>query len=114
MDFVCVYIDEAHANDKWPLGTHVDIPSHKTFEDRVNASDILIKKYGLKIPVFYDTMTNEFDQQFAIWPERYYIIKDNKIDFVCEPTDEFGFDRNDIETNICNRLKQTEVNPKCL
>jgi len=94
-----VYIAEAHANDIWPLGKHVDIPSHATFQDRVAASDILIHKYEFnKIAMYYDTMTNEFDNQFAVWPERYFIIKDGKFSNIFKPTVEFGFDRQSIES----------------
>jgi len=104
IDFVCVYIAEAHTNNVWPLGRHIDIPSHISFEDRVAASDILINKYEFKIPVMYDTMTNEFDQYYAVWPERYYIIKDNKMDFIFSPTVEFGFNRDQLEKKLNDRL----------
>jgi len=108
IDFVCIYISEAHANDVWPLGRHVDIPSHKTFEDRVTSSDILINKYGLNIPVMYDTMTDEFDKKYAVWPERYYIIRNNKMDYIFEPTIDFGFDRSEMENQLNNRLESLQ------
>jgi len=104
IDFLCVYIAEAHANDKWPLGRHVDIPSHKSFEDRVDSSDILINKYQFKIPVMYDTMTDEFDKNYAVWPERYYIIRDNKLVYIFCPTVDFGFDREELEKELQNCL----------
>jgi len=100
IDFLCVYIAEAHANDKWPLGKHVDLPTHKTFEDRVAASDILINKYGLKSPMMYDTMSDEFDKEFSVWPERYYIIKDNRIVNIFYPVIDFGFDRIAIHNEL--------------
>jgi len=97
IDFVNVYIAEAHANDTWPLGKHVDIPSHASFEDRVKASDILINKYGFnKIPVFYDDMDDKFDNLFSVWPERYFIIKDGKFVRIFQPSTSFGFDRKKI------------------
>jgi len=99
--FVVVYISEAHANDVWPLGKHVDIKSHKTFEERVAASDILTSKYGLKIPVVYDTMANEFDKHYAVWPERYYIIQqagaEPVLDWIFYPNVEVGYNRQEIE-----------------
>jgi len=105
IDFLCVYIAEAHANDVWPLGKHVDLPSHQSFEDRVAASDILINKYGFnRVPVYYDTMNDAFDSQFSVWPERYYIIKDGNIDHIFSPTIEYGFDRDDIKNELTKRL----------
>jgi len=97
-----VYIAEAHANDIWPLGKHVDLPTHSTFEDRVKASDILISKYGLKIPVMYDTMENMFDEKFAVWPERYYLVVDQKMKKIYKPKTNFGFERDAIELDLLN------------
>jgi len=100
VDFLCVYIKEAHANDIWPLGKHVDLPSHKTFEDRVASSDILLNKYKLEIPMMYDTMDDAFDKEFAVWPERYFIVIDYKMVVVFEPTLRFGFDRDHIHASL--------------
>lgn len=84
----------------WPLGTHVDLPSHATMSDRINASDILINKYDLKLPILYDTMENLFDEEFAVWPERYYMIQNKIFSVLYEPTTEFGFDRNTMHESI--------------
>lgn len=89
-DFVMVYIREAHASDVWPLGHHVDIPNHKTIEDRKKAAEKLNKD---NIEILLDTMDNTFDNTFAAWPERYYIIYDGVIQYIASPTSEFGFDR---------------------
>jgi len=100
---VVVYIEEAHANDVWPLGKHVDLPTHKTFADRVAASKILINKYGCRIPVMYDGMDNKFDSIFAVWPERYYLVSNDKMQYIWYPTTEFGFNRLHMLT-ILNRV----------
>jgi len=97
---VMVYIDEAHANDIWPLGKHIDLPSHKTFEDRKNAATLLIEKFNFQIPILFDTMDNEFDKQYAVWPERYYTIENRKIEYISEPNTEFGYERNGLEWNL--------------
>jgi len=99
-----VYISEAHAKDVWPLGKHVELSSHKTFEERVAASDILISKYGMNIPVMYDTMADEFDKNYAVWPERYYIIKQTEeqpvLDWIFYPNVEVGYNRQEIEDTL--------------
>jgi len=75
----------------------VELNSHKTFEERVAASDILISKYGLNVPVVYDTMDDTFDKNYAVWPERYYIIKQTEaepvLDWIFYPNVEVGYDR---------------------
>jgi len=100
VNFVVIYIKEAHANDTWPLGNHVDIPAHQCFEERVEASSILIDKYKCEIPVLYDGMDNAFDEIFAVWPERYFLIFNNKVQYIWYPTTEFGFNRNHMEELI--------------
>jgi len=97
-----VYIAEAHANDVWPLGKHIDLPSHETLEDRIKASDILIKQFGCTIPMLYDTMADEFDKAFAVWPERYYIMQNKTMAEVFSPTIEFGFDREKMYDVLCS------------
>jgi len=109
IDFVCVYIAEAHANDGWRLGNHVDIPDHKTFDERVSASDIIIEKYGFQVPIIYDTMENCFDNAFAVWPERYYLIKSGKVEHIFSPSVEFGFDRDEIGKVLFNIKTTTET-----
>jgi len=100
IDFVCIYIAEAHAKEIWPLGNHVDLSSHTTFAERVEASHILTKKYGLNIKMMYDTMSDAFDKTFAVWPERYYLIRDNKMEKIYAPTIEFGFDREKMKDDL--------------
>jgi len=91
-----VYIAEAHATDVWPLGNHVCLPSHKTLEDRINAANILVSKHNCKIPVLIDNMADEFDKNYAVWPERYYVINNGIMQHVFYPTTEFGFDRDEM------------------
>jgi len=112
VDFVMIYIREAHASDVWPLGNFYDIKNHQTIEDRKEAAKKLIEK-GLKFPVLLDSMNGQFDSNYAVWPERYYIFQDNVITYISQPSDEFGFDKgtliNSIESLIIknqNKLDQ--------
>jgi len=102
-----VYIAEAHATDTWPLGNHVSLPSHKTFNDRVAASKLLTEKFGLNIPVLYDDVNNNFDTTYAVWPERYYLLSLDKIQYIGYPTTEFGFNRRVLKSVI----KRAHENP---
>jgi len=104
--FLVVYIAEAHASDVWPLGNAICIPDHKTIEDRIKAA----KKHILEdrkcgIPILVDTISNEFDYQFNSWPERFYILLNNKLEWIAKPSDQDkGFDRKEIE-NWLNQYK---------
>jgi len=105
IDFLAVYILEAHANDVWPLGTKICINNHKTMEDRLNVANNFVKEYGMEIPVLVDEMTNNFNAQFASWPERFYIVQNGEMKVIALPTTEFGYNRGEIEdwirTNSC-------------
>jgi len=96
INFLLVYIAEAHANDVWPLGKHVDLPSHQTINDRQKAAMILVNKFGCKVPILLDTMEDQFDTKFAVWPERYYIVKSQVMEHLFYPSHEFGFDHNEM------------------
>jgi len=96
VNFLLVYIAEAHATDVWPLGNRVCLPSHQTIEDRANAAKMLVSKYDCKLPILLDTMNDTFDKEFAIWPERYYVVRNGFIEHVFMPTHEFGFDQSEM------------------
>jgi len=92
VNFLIVYIAEAHATDVWPLGKHVCLSSHKTLEDRMQAAKLLKTKYNCDIPILIDNMQDGFDKEYAVWPERYYVIKSGIMNHIFYPTTEFGFD----------------------
>lgn len=95
-----VYIAEAHANDVWPLGKHVDLPSHKNIDERKQAANMLVCQYNFQIPVLLDTMSDHFDQEFAVWPERFFLAKKGTMAEVFHPTIEFGFDLEAIYASL--------------
>jgi len=78
----------------------VDIRTHQSFEERVEASSILIDKFNCEIPVLYDGMENSFNETFAVWPERYFLMFNNKVQYIWYPTTEFGFNRLHMEELI--------------
>lgn len=34
VEWISIYLMEAHAQDVWPLGQHVCVTAHKTLDDR--------------------------------------------------------------------------------
>jgi len=91
--FLAVYIDEAHAQDVWPLGKKVCLNQPKTLEERLEAARNFQKDFKFQIPILVDKMDNNFDTQYASWPERFYIIVNGKMEVIGFPTIEFGYDR---------------------
>jgi len=92
--FLAIYIDEAHANDVWPLGTKICINRPKTIEARLEVANNFVRDYHFKIPVLVDELDNNFDLKYAAWPERYYVIDQGCMKYIASPTTEFGYDRD--------------------
>lgn len=93
-----IYINEAHASDIWNIGESAGyiIQSHKIISDRLNCIKMLHDKYNLAFPVYADNMNNDFERIYAVWPFRYFVIKNSKFIKIGQP--------NDSEFDICELL----------
>jgi len=96
VDFLVVYISEAHAVDEWPLGDHCVVKQHQNIEERIKMAKKFFKDFHFKLPMVVDTMKNEFDKLYYIWPERYYVIDNKKIVFSSKAS-QLGFNRKDLD-----------------
>lgn len=87
--FALIYIKEAHAEDTWPLGLADKTLQTHTTESRLENARRLLVKY----PEFPDAAQvlvdeapgNEFDELFAAWPLRFYVIDKGAVSFIGEP-----------------------------
>ena len=43
----------------------------KEMQARLSIANGFVNDFGIKLPMLVDTMDNEFDSNFASWPERY-------------------------------------------
>jgi len=103
--FITIYIAEAHAIDEWPLGRTVCLNQHKTLQERVTVANNFVNDYNYEIPVFVDGMENTFDYHYGAWPERYFLFdKSGKIIQAAMPTNEFGYDRSEIDTWLKHQI----------
>jgi len=78
---VTVYILEAHAEDQWPIGAQIKYNQHKTIEERLAAAHDLVKFEDWKFEVKVDTMDNTFEDTFASWPTRLYVLHNGQLMF---------------------------------
>jgi hypothetical protein len=97
VDFLTVYILEAHANDEWPIGSSVcNLSQTTTFQQRVNACQQLINQYNYQIPIVLDGTPdiypheknqNAFEKHYAGWPIRFYILQCDRVMYIAQPID---------------------------
>lgn len=79
VDFLTVYILEAHPTDGWRWNNNVEIPQHQSLEDRLAAAEMLKKSSRCSVPIMVDAFENEASKAYGAWPERLFIIQDGKI-----------------------------------
>ena len=87
-DFLIVYIEEAHPAEKKHFAKNIEVNTHHSLTDRVNAAKMLITEAcgedgeEFPCPVVVDTMDNATNYAYGALPERLYIIKDGKVAYV--------------------------------
>jgi Iodothyronine deiodinase len=78
VDFLTVYVREAHPTDEWQMKSNVkeDVcyAQPKTLAQRVAIANDFIKRYSYPIEFGIDDMTNAADAAYSAWPERLYIV----------------------------------------
>lgn len=83
---------EAHAEDTWPLGSDVRYNQTHTLEDRSKVARDFIDQnnyhYTLRID---EAPSNAFNELFAAWPLRFYVIDNGKMTYIHEPEGEYVY-----------------------
>ncbi len=73
-----VYIQEAHADDEWQLGSNrrdsVVFAQPKTFQSRQDVAKGCSEALKLTMPCVVDDMQNTVDNTYAGWPERLFVV----------------------------------------
>jgi len=93
-NFLGIYITEAHASDEWPIGKTISFCSQpKKLQDRCVLAKKFVDDNQLEFPMMVDTMENQFDETFAAWPLRFYVIQNGKLVFKAQPNvQEYAYD----------------------
>lgn len=85
VDFIIIYIKEAHAADAWKFDgpQYSFIKNHQDIQDRIEAIKIMIEMAKItrdhRIDVYSDTMDDHTNHLFRGWPERLYVLHDDKV-----------------------------------
>lgn len=86
VDFLTVYVKEAHPTDEWQLPVNetesVCYAQPRTIEERRAIASDFVTRFSFTWPLVVDTMANEVEAAYAAWPERLYVIgADGKVAF---------------------------------
>eukprot|EP00090_Calanus_glacialis_P015331 TRINITY_DN24214_c0_g1_i1.p2 TRINITY_DN24214_c0_g1~~TRINITY_DN24214_c0_g1_i1.p2 ORF type:complete len:124 (-),score=40.21 TRINITY_DN24214_c0_g1_i1:113-484(-) len=84
VDFVTVYIAEAHPAEKKHFSGNFDIASHASMRERMEAANTLKEEAGQILegcPILVDPMDDRANLAYAALPERLYVVQDGKITY---------------------------------
>ncbi|KAK3250320.1 hypothetical protein CYMTET_40295 [Cymbomonas tetramitiformis] len=101
--FLGVYIQEAHAEDEWPISSSrcngsrgiVSIRQHRGEEERRMVAAQFVEDFGWRVPMVCDTMDNAFDREYAPWPLRMYVVHGGTVVYVAQPR-KAAFDLSEV------------------
>ena len=77
MQFLCVYIREAHAtDDQVPRNLHEGLvyDQPETADERADIAAVCMMRYNFSFPMMLDGMDNDAEQKYQSWPDRMYLI----------------------------------------
>ncbi len=78
VEFVFVYIKEAHPADEWQMDSNVAkkvvFEQPRTFEDRMGLAQTFVSEMGVETPTLVDDISNTANACYAAWPERIYVV----------------------------------------
>ena len=99
VNFLCVYILEAHPEDGWRVPHNWDknicIPTPQSLDERAEIARLCVKEEGLTIPMVLDTMDDNLLKLYAGSPERLYVIGTDGV--ITHKSSIGPFDDEDVE-----------------
>lgn len=92
IEFMMIYVREAHPTDKWSLAetkfmtvlgelfnsyVRYDIVEPSTIDERRQVAAACKKQLLEGVPVYVDNMENTIERQFVSWPTRIYFLDED-------------------------------------
>ena|SRR5688572_6208747 len=78
VDFLTVYVKEAHPTDEWQVPVNesdgVCYAQPRTLDDRLAIARDFVTRFGWTLPLVVDRMENPAEDAYAAWPERLYVV----------------------------------------
>jgi hypothetical protein len=81
VEFLVVYITEAHPSDVWQMESNVKdkvvFASPQTEDERAFVAGACVRKLVIDIPAVLDEFGNSTESAYTAWPDRLYLIDAN-------------------------------------
>jgi len=122
VEFMMIYVREAHPTDKWWLAEtkfmrmlsvmsndhpSYDLREPETIEERRSAALACQAKLLEDMPVFVDNMDNKVDLTYVAWPTRvYFLDKEGKVRYD-SGLGPYGLSPEDLDKHLASYLKKT-------
>ena len=108
MNFLVVYITEAHPSDVWQMQSNlkdkVVFASPKNEEERAFVAGACVRKLGIKFPAVLDEFGNSTEAAYTGWPDRIYLVDGKgRVAYKSRPGP-FGFKASELSTALAATL----------
>jgi len=108
VDFVTIYIEEAHPSEKNHFKNGYDINTHQSFKDRLAAAQVLREDAAENLegcPILVDRFDNAANKAYGALPERLYVVTDGIIVYE-GGRGPFDYNLDELDTFLEKSLKK--------
>jgi hypothetical protein len=97
--------------DEWPIGDQFvlgrEVRQQKTLAARALEAVAFCEEFGLSFPLAVDSPETGdlFLNAYGAWPTRFFIMKNGKINFICEPCAEHYMKIDEVEAALNAAMK---------
>ena len=108
VEFLTVYIKEAHPTDEWQMKSNeeqdVCYTQPRSFSDRLAIARDFTKRLHYSVPLAVDGIDDLANASYAGWPERLYVIDEHgRIAYKGKPGP-FGYHPEEVEAWLANKF----------
>ena len=107
IQFLVIYIREAHPTDGWYMGNH-DFRDPRTIEERRALAGTCEVRLKYEIPTIVDEMDDEVMKAYAAWPDRLYLVDLDGIVAYASGIGPWGFNPSELKQAI-DQLRESDV-----
>jgi len=104
VEFLLIYVREAHAGDAWALEVNkregFEVPLARTYEEKDGYADMCVRKLDIEFPTAVDRMDFLAEADYSAWPERLYLVDEDGVIVYKGGPGPFDFEPEELEDAI--------------